>query len=58
MLSKIAAGSSTRAPMSTRFDNVGMFISRQIFSIQEEPERPTDTTHQRQVYVSPRTVIS
>ena len=42
---KITAGSSTRTPISTRLDLVGMFRSLQTVSIHLLPLRPTETIH-------------
>ena len=40
-----AAGSSTRTPMSTRLDLVGIFSSLQTCSIHLLPIRPTEIMH-------------
>lgn len=44
-MGKVTAGSSTRTPISTRLDLVGISRSSQTFSIHLLPLRPTDTIH-------------
>ena len=52
MSEKITAGISTLTPISTLFDLVGISRLLQIFSIQDEPDLPTEIIKSLQLYVS------
>ena len=54
----ISAGSSTRTPISTRFDFVSMFKSLQTLSIHLLPLRPTEIIHCLPRYFSFSVIIS